>query len=213
MSSTTPVGLIRRQGFTLVEILIVLAIICVLTGLVLPVFSSVRRNARLSSCASNLHQIAIGLRMYQQDWDRLPTMRIRPQPSPPSWLPLKPYLHEEAVLQCPYSEMTQPHQYIYRSGPGNSVLNPESSTVVVYCGDHLDHDGTGTMPFLHGPNGRYFGGLYIVGRMDGSTSRVQGSDTARWQLYNGQWSGERNAPAGSYVMVRFPQEAWPPRFE
>ncbi len=214
MHTTTPIVSNRRRGFTLVEILVVLAIICALAALLFPIFSSVRRNARLTSCASNLHQITAGLHMYQQDWDRLPAdIRTLSQPSTPSWVPLKPYLNDKAVLQCPYSEMPQPHQYVYRTGPNTSVLNPESSTVVVYCREHLEHDGTGSLPFLNGPNGRYFAGLYIVGRMDGSTSRVQGSEAERWQLYNGQWSGERNPTVGSFVMFRFPKEAWPPRFE
>src|SRR5512136_1380927 len=57
----------QRAGFTLVELLIVIAIIVVLMAIALPVFSRARENARQSSCMANLHQIAQAIRMYRLD--------------------------------------------------------------------------------------------------------------------------------------------------
>lgn len=59
----------RRRGFTLVEIIIVLAIISILTALAFPAFYAARGKARQLSCASNLHQIGLGVMMYIQDND------------------------------------------------------------------------------------------------------------------------------------------------
>ncbi|RYE43024.1 MAG: type II secretion system protein [Hyphomicrobiales bacterium] len=57
----------HHSGFTLVEILIVLAIVAVLAALLLTVFSSVRNKSRMTSCASNLHQIQLALAQYSTD--------------------------------------------------------------------------------------------------------------------------------------------------
>jgi prepilin-type processing-associated H-X9-DG protein/prepilin-type N-terminal cleavage/methylation domain-containing protein len=64
----------RRSGFTLIEILIVIAIIALLAAILFPVFARVRENARRTSCASNLKQIGTAVQMYIQDNDEhLPT--------------------------------------------------------------------------------------------------------------------------------------------
>jgi prepilin-type N-terminal cleavage/methylation domain-containing protein/prepilin-type processing-associated H-X9-DG protein len=55
-------------GFTLVELLVVIAIIAILVALIFPVFSRVRENARRASCASNLRQVGLALRLYAQDY-------------------------------------------------------------------------------------------------------------------------------------------------
>ncbi|HET6454344.1 MAG TPA: type II secretion system protein [Armatimonadota bacterium] len=63
----------RDRGFTLIELLVVIAIIMVLAGLLFPVFGRARGKARQESCASNLRQCAIAMRMYRDEWDdRLP---------------------------------------------------------------------------------------------------------------------------------------------
>jgi len=59
----------RPQAFTLIELLIVIAIIALLAAILFPVFSRARENARRSSCASNLKQIALGMMQYTQDYD------------------------------------------------------------------------------------------------------------------------------------------------
>lgn len=61
----------RKGGFTLVEILIVLVILMILAALLFPVFSSVRAKARQTACASNLRQIGLAVIMYTQDYDDL----------------------------------------------------------------------------------------------------------------------------------------------
>jgi prepilin-type N-terminal cleavage/methylation domain-containing protein/prepilin-type processing-associated H-X9-DG protein len=55
-----------RPAFTLVELLVVVAVIAVLAALLLPALSSTRVPAQRANCASNLHQLGLAAQLY---WD------------------------------------------------------------------------------------------------------------------------------------------------
>lgn len=62
----------RRRGFTLVEMLVVIAIIVVLMAILFPVFSTVRRKARATKCMSNMHLLAMAVKQYKADHEKYP---------------------------------------------------------------------------------------------------------------------------------------------
>lgn len=61
------------QGFTLVDLLVSLAVIALLISLLAPSLSLAQETARRVACASNARQIGIGVQMYAEDFnDRIP---------------------------------------------------------------------------------------------------------------------------------------------
>lgn len=58
-----------KRIFTLVEMLIVIAIILILAALLLPALNKAREHAKLTTCTSNLKQVSLNLQSYLNDWD------------------------------------------------------------------------------------------------------------------------------------------------
>jgi prepilin-type N-terminal cleavage/methylation domain-containing protein len=56
----------RPRAFTLVELLVCIAVIALLVGLLVPALAGARDSARTSACMSNQRQLAIGWTMYAQ---------------------------------------------------------------------------------------------------------------------------------------------------
>ena len=54
----------QRGGFTLIELMVVIAIIALLVGIVLPALGSARDASRSGKCASNMRQLAVGHAFY-----------------------------------------------------------------------------------------------------------------------------------------------------
>lgn len=220
----------RRLGFTLIEILVVISIIAILTAILLPVFASIRHRARMTACASNLHQISLALHQYAADSDGNCPMNHTVRPTlhlDAVWTLLVPYTRKVEVFHCP--EAWGPYEtaqgYDYRGASSifgyaskiEDVPPPRqprrgSGTVVALCTSHTKHLG----PDLWNYEGGHFNGPLIVVREDGSTSQIPADTVERWACHNGQWRQLPYGPnvepqVGDLMNLRYPGEEWPPQ--
>ncbi|MBD3173881.1 MAG: DUF1559 domain-containing protein [Armatimonadia bacterium] len=105
------------RGWSLVEILVVIAIIAVLAAILFPVFARAREKARQTSCLSNLKQLATAATLYSDDYDGYHTRgQFAPFTGVHTWLDaIEPYLKNEQVAICPTARRTDdlPHSYGY----------------------------------------------------------------------------------------------------
>jgi type II secretion system protein G len=62
-----------ERGFTLIEMMIVVAIIAILVAIMMPNLMRARAQAQTAACEANLREIATALELYQTDHESYPT--------------------------------------------------------------------------------------------------------------------------------------------
>jgi prepilin-type N-terminal cleavage/methylation domain-containing protein len=161
MSRRDRTGLcIRRGGFTLFELVVVIAVIAVLAAILFPVYARAREASRSAACQNNLRQIWLALQFYAEDHSgRLPPRNDDLSPLVPRYLP------EPDVLVCP-------------SAPAPVATAPTALvSSYTYVGGHTLRD-RGNMPVVadaapavHGLRSNV---LFLSGRLEAV-------DAAGWQ--------------------------------
>jgi len=96
----------RHRGLTLVELLVVVAIIGLLLGLTVPAVQAAREAARRTACQSNLRQVGIAAASHEVAMRIYPTGRDTRDEFGVSWaFRLLPFLGEDAVFQAHVGEV------------------------------------------------------------------------------------------------------------
>jgi type II secretory pathway pseudopilin PulG len=121
-----------RRGISITEVLVVMLIICVLVSIVLPVLSRARDRAKTITCASNLHQLYLAMKLYQGEFDAYP-------PNSTVWPAFKTYY--PTLLSCPKGAKGQTEfHYVMAGSVGagapDSVLDAFRGCVESRQGDY-----------------------------------------------------------------------------
>jgi prepilin-type N-terminal cleavage/methylation domain-containing protein len=152
---------VRIRALTLIEIVVVMAIIVALAALIYPVFARAKESSRRTVCKSNLRQIGIAVSLYRQDYDGMEaqkgaTLSHSQLGLPHSWSIstfYDDYVKNRSLLFCPSyvpdgqhlgssymwplfeSEYTRPDE----NWEGIAALRGEDYPVVI-CGSHNGPD-------------------------------------------------------------------------
>ena len=130
-----------RLGFTLVELLVVIAVIAVIAGIAFPVFQRVTEGGRATACVSNLRQLGAGLSLYLGEHNMVMPALKAGRASLADDVPvidntLDKYLHGKPVFACPSDDIwaaTTGTSYGW-----NTALNGQSATNLNFLGMVVD---------------------------------------------------------------------------
>jgi len=124
------------SGFSIAELLVVIASTVTLLAIILPSLGKSREQARRIACASNLRQLGIGLKMYAVDNNgRYPIEEFCGNPQSILVGALFPkYLDNRNVFYCPSAALVEPYaQSDEYGGPGDdSVINTDENWARFY---------------------------------------------------------------------------------
>ncbi len=166
-------GATKSRGVSMVELMVVLAIISIMLGLLLPAVHTVRERARETVCKNNLYQLNLALAHFAESQKRLPkpalpgrvsgwTIEVLPyieqrnlKEAVPGGLPIAnvtpQFFRPPAIFRCPRRTVLDdtsddrlwPGHYVFIPGPGRESFALSDSPV-----DFV-------VPWLNGPEMSY----------------------------------------------------------
>jgi prepilin-type N-terminal cleavage/methylation domain-containing protein len=144
---------VKRKGFTLAELLVVVGVIAVLIGLLMPVLSRARHAGRQVTCANNMRSLGLGMQMYSTEfkgalpWEGFaegdrPVRHLGPWEDPSQWFNAAPfYAGYPAYCQQQADDAAGIAPLPRDEGPASLFVCPESGPASPGPKDDLVVDG------------------------------------------------------------------------
>jgi len=133
-----------ERAFALIELLVVMSIIGLLTGLLFPVLARARENARLTACSANLRQLGFCMTMYVDDADqRFPQADFNE-----NLLGMPPATHEHSLYQTLSRYVSK--EDLFTCSTMRTLPNREIHSPTDY--NYLCVHGWALLPFYEGFN-------------------------------------------------------------
>ena len=172
-------------GFTLVELLVVIAIIGVLIALLLPAIQAAREAARRTQCVNHLKQIGIGIHNFHDTMRGIPPC-LAGNNGASMFALIYPFMEQSALY-----EQMKSHGLRSRFGKAwwNDLSSPQPPNDTTVGGHRLNEEqrrAFGSVPYMKCPSRR--AGVQIT------ETDVGGTDT-------GAWSDAFPGPKSDYAMM------------
>ena len=222
-----------RRAFSLVETLVVAAIVALLAALLFPVFAQAKRSANRTTCLSNLRQTGVALGLYQADANGLLPVgtihrwqnsdgegRLFPPDATRDVIePLERYAGGSGVLHCPIGvdEGRYVPRWVVSVGEPREtrLMLPDPSNVLIECMHHLERgwSGGGNTETILSIEGRR--GSHLTLRADLSVGKEDSQSLHGLVLEtHGGVETWKASPGGGFGFDHgvFASEKWPPEW-
>lgn len=132
-----------RSGFSIVELLVVLATISILLGLLVPAVQYARESARRTQCISNLSQLGKAVHSFESQYGYLPPVRgytvdRSSQETGSGHYRLLPWLDQSAL----YAQLDQKSREFYRIDKSEEISPEETPLPIFKCSSDASAFGT-----------------------------------------------------------------------
>lgn len=128
----------RRGGFTIVEMLVVTAIIGALVGILLPAVQAARESARRMACQNNLHQVGVSMEQFGLTYsERFPVGQLKKSNfKTVSWSAFFVDFLEMSLIRATWDPVTDSSQpaadsRLYLNARMNSMVNQRATTTTI----------------------------------------------------------------------------------
>ena len=125
------------KKFTLIELLITIAIIAILAGILMPALNSARKKANAILCVGNLKQIGTGLSVYLADFDDYfgpQDANIFGTAEKGKAIEKPPYFGTYKIFECESDDVKRSSVYVTKHGPYYKVSYYRNGFITITSG-------------------------------------------------------------------------------
>lgn len=180
----------KKRGFTIVELLLVIAIIAILTSMLLPTIVKAQARAKRIQCLSNLKEDGFGFHLYANDHQNL--------------FPMQVHVHDGGTLEWTTVPQTlSTFAYKHFQAVSNEITNPK----ILVCPTDNGVTVATNWASLQNTNLSYF--VWITARPNMSSDPLGGdrnigwntmmNSSARYDVNNYFWQTNMHMACGNIV--------------